>query len=813
VVDPFEPVPAELSEPEGIVSEVPVLPVRGSVLFPHTVQPLTVGRPGSLRALDAANESAPPLIAVAGQRDPSMVLPSGADLFDIGTLGRVHRRVELPTEQGQMRLAIVEGLYRARLDYIESDGGYLLAHATRLADLPSSAPSPEYRALAANVHELFREIVRDSSSLPDELLPMEAAIEEEGFLADWVANAMPLSNEVKQELLQTLDVEQRMKMLVEQLVRLREDQRLQMKIRSDVAEKISESQRRSMLREQMQAIQRELGEGDQSSRELADLRKRIDEAGLSEEAQSAADRELSRLEGIPPQSAEYPLACTYLEWLADLPWSKSTEQELELDKAKQVLDEDHYGLQSVKDRILEHLAVYRLKRDLKGPILCLVGPPGTGKTSVGKSVARAMGRAFGHFSLGGMHDEAEIRGHRRTYVGARPGQIIYTLKRAGANDPVIMLDEVDKLGRDFRGDPAAALLEVLDPEQNHAFRDHYLEVPFDLSRVLFITTANLLDTIPRPLLDRMEVIELNSYVDDEKLHIADGYLVPRQLERNGLTTEQLGFTEEGLRSIIRGYTREAGVRRLEQQIAAVCRKRALGLLTGGTEKLEVTPEVVHDLLGVERFKPEGELAERTARPGVAIALAWTPAGGEVLFVEAARMREGRGTFKITGQVREVMQESAGAALTWVRAHAPTFGVDPATFKDADIHLHVPSGAVPKDGPSAGVVMVVALLSSLTDHRVRPDVALTGEISLSGLILPVGGIREKVLAAKRLGVKEVVLPIANKADYEEDLPEHLREGLTVSFVRTIEEAIKRAFPDEAAALKARPPTTLSLTATS
>jgi ATP-dependent Lon protease len=487
------------------------------------------------------------------------------------------------------------------------------------------------------------------------------------------------------------------------------------------------------------------------------------------------------------------VARSYLDWIAALPWSARSEARVDIGRAQEILDQDHYDLDKVKERILEHLAVYELKQDLKGPILCFVGPPGVGKTSLGRSIARAMGREFMRLSLGGMHDEAEIRGHRRTYVGALPGQIIQGLRRAGTKNPVFMLDEVDKVGRDFRGDPAAALLEVLDPEQNNTFRDHYLEVPFDLSEVLFITTANILDPIAGPLLDRMEVLELVGYIDEEKQQIAKRYLVPRQLERHGLQPDQLTFTDEGILTIMRGYTREAGVRKLEQQVASICRKRAKQVVQSDTAALEVTPQVVQGLLGVERFKAEAELEMRTRQPGVAVAVAWTPAGGEILFVEATRMPGGKGTFVITGQVREVMQESAKAAMSWVRSHAALYDIPLDAFRDVDVHMHIPHGAVPKDGPSAGSVMVAALLSLFTETPVEPRVAMTGEITLSGLVLPVGGIKEKVLAAKRNGVEQMVLPADNEPDVREDVPAHLCEGMTFHFVHTLEEALQHVLP--------------------
>jgi ATP-dependent Lon protease len=562
-----------------------------------------------------------------------------------------------------------------------------------------------------------------------------------------------------------------------------------------VQDQVQQSQRDYYLREQLKAIQKELGELDEGQKDTEELRQKIEAAGMPEEIKKEALKELGRLTRMSPMAADYSLTRNYIEWLAVLPWAKSSGAEVDIPKAKQILDEDHYDLKKVKDRILDYLAVRRLKPDMKGPILCFVGPPGVGKTSLGRSIARALDRKFQRISLGGMHDEAEIRGHRRTYIGALPGQIIQALRRAETNDPVFMLDEIDKLGRDFRGDPASALLETLDPEQNNTFRDNYLDVPFDLSKVLFICTANVLDPIPEPLRDRMEIIELQGYTEEEKVNIAFRYLIPRQIKENGLKEDQIEFPEAAVRFIVRHYTREAGVRRLEQLIGTVCRKQARRVAEGSTEKLVVTPEIIQDqeVLGGIKVRVDTEVAERTRRAGVAVGLAWTPSGGDVLFIEANRMR-GKGSFTMTGQIGEVMQESMQAALTWVRSNAKILGLEEDFTRDIDIHIHVPAGAIPKDGPSAGVTMATALVSLMTDRPVRPLTAMTGEITLSGNVLPVGGIKEKFLAAKRAGVKNVLLPAENRQNVEEDLTPEQIEGVTIHYVSRIDEALAIALPD-------------------
>jgi ATP-dependent Lon protease len=658
----------------------------------------------------------------------------------------------------------------------------------------------EIEALQRNVLTLFQQIVSGSPTLSDELQTVAINIEEPGRLVDFIASSLPsLSTTDKQEILEITDVKSRLQKINKHLAKELEVQQLRNKIQTEVQDQVQQSQREYYLREQMKAIQKELGEQDETQRDTEDLRKKIEAAGMPEEVKKEALKELTRLGRMSPMAADYSVTRSYIEWLAVLPWSKSSGTDVDITKAKEILDEDHYDLQKVKDRILDYLSVRRLKPGMKGPILCFVGPPGVGKTSLGRSIARALGRKFARISLGGMHDEAELRGHRRTYIGALPGQIIHSIRRAETNDPVFMMDEVDKLGRDFRGDPASALLEVLDPEQNSTFRDNYLDVPFDLSKVLFICTANMLDPIPEPLRDRMEIIELQGYIEDEKVHIAYRYLIPRQIEENGIKPDQIEFPEEVVRHIIRHYTREAGVRNLERNIGTMCRKQARRIAEGHTDKLVLTNDIVHEYLGGIKVRVDTEIAERTKRPGVAVGLAWTPAGGDVLFIEANKMK-GKGSFSMTGQLGQVMQESMQAALTWVRSNARQLGLDEEFLKELDIHIHVPAGAVPKDGPSAGVTMATALVSLLTGKQVRPLTAMTGEITLSGNVLPVGGIKEKFLAAKRAGVRDVILPAENRQNVEEDLTPQQLEGVNLHFVNSIDEALNVALPHDEAEAK-------------
>ncbi len=639
-----------------------------------------------------------------------------------------------------------------------------------------------------------------SPQLSDDLQTVVANIDDPGRLADFIAGTLPsLSTLLRQELIETPNVRKRLEMLIRELSKELEVLELRSKIHEQVQEQVSQNQREYLLREQMKAIQKELGESDDSTQEIDELRKKMEEAGMPAEAKKECERELKRLAKMTPASAEYMVSRTYLEWMTSLPWSKSSgSTEIDIAKAHAILDEDHYDLEKVKERILDYLAVKKLQPGMKGPILCFVGPPGVGKTSLGKSIARSLGRKFVRISLGGMHDEAEIRGHRRTYIGALPGQVIQGLKRAETNDPVMMLDEVDKLGRDFRGDPSSALMEVLDPEQNNSFRDHYLDVPFDLSKVLFIATANWMDPIPEPLRDRMEIIELPGYTSEEKLHIAHKYLIPKQAAEHGLKVkEQIEFSDEGLQEIIHSYTREAGVRNLEREIATITRKQARKIAEGKTEKMIVTREVVREFLGVPKFRTEKEVEERVKRPGVAVGLVWTPVGGDIIFIEATRMRGGK-QFTMTGHLGEVMQESMTAALTWTRANGERYGIDPDFFRKQDIHIHVPSGAVPKDGPSAGAAMVTALVSLLSGRPVKNRLAMTGEMTLSGVVLPIGGVKEKVLGAKRAGIKEVLLPADNEPNVVADLSPEILGDIKITYVRTLDEVLEHALQKDAVA---------------
>ncbi len=772
---------------------LPVLPVRDTVLFPHAVLPLTVGRESSVELINSLGEDK--TLVVVAQREARVDAPQPTDLYTIGTLAIVHKVVKMPN---QSLFVFAEGLERVHLQEYTQVAPFMRATVTSVPEVAAHRTS-EQEALQRNVLTLFQQIVAGSPTLSDELATVAMNIEEPGRLVDFIASSLPsLSTRDKQDVLETADVRARLDKINQHLAKELEVQQLRNKIQSEVQDRVQQTQREYYLREQMKAIQKELGEQDETTRDTEELRQKIEQAGMPDEVKKEALKELGRLARMSPMAADYSVTRNYIEWLAVLPWAKSSGGEVDIPKAKEILDADHYDLQKVKDRILDYLAVRKMKPTMKGPILCFVGPPGVGKTSLGRSIARALGRKFVRISLGGVHDEAEIRGHRRTYIGALPGQIIQGIRRAETNDPVFMLDEVDKIGRDFRGDPASALLEALDPEQNFSFRDNYLDVSFDLSKVLFITTANMLDPVADPLRDRMEIIELQGYTEDEKVHIARRYLVPRQTEENGVTAEQIEFPEEAIRFIIRHYTREAGVRNLERNIGTICRKQARRVAEGKPGKLVVTPEIIQqrDMLGGMKIRTEGEIAERTKRPGVAVGLAWTPTGGDVLFVEANKMK-GKGGFTMTGQIGQVMQESMQAALTWVRSNAEKLSVNEDFFKDHDIHIHVPAGAIPKDGPSAGVTMATALVSLLTDRPVRPLTAMTGEITLSGNVLPIGGVKEKFLAAKRAGVRDVLFPADNKTNVEEDLTEEQLYGVNIHYVKSIDEVLSIALPSSAA----------------
>ncbi|HEV7734452.1 MAG TPA: endopeptidase La [Candidatus Binatia bacterium] len=765
----------------AIPDELPILPLRGVVIFPSAIVPLLISRGPSLKLVEdrlAGDRT----LGMVSQKNPEEENPEPEGLYARGTAGRILKMLKYP--DGSVRI-LVQGLRRIEILQQEQRQPYLKARVRHLQDVYE--PSPELEAMQVHMVNQFAKFVSMIPYLPDELQVVVMNIKDPGKVTDLIASNLNIAIEEKQELLSTLDVRARIERLSTILGREIELLELGHKIQTQVQSELNKNQKEFYLRQQLKAIQRELGEGDARTVELDELRSKLDDAQLPEEARKAADHEFDRLKMIPPESAEHSVVRTYLEWLAGLPWAISTEDNLDLHHARAVLDEDHFDLEKIKERILEYLAVRQLKQDPKGPILCFVGPPGVGKTSLGRSIARAMGRKFVRLSLGGIRDEAEIRGHRRTYIGALPGRIIQNLRNAGSNNPLFILDEIDKLGMDFRGDPASALLEVLDPEQNATFQDHYLDVPFDLQRVMFVTTANVLDPIPPPLRDRMEVIELAGYIEQEKLEIAKRHVIPKQLGENGLTPEQLRFEDAAVAEIIRSYTREAGLRNLEREIGRVCRKVARRIVEGRTDPIVCTVDTVRELLGPERFV--SEVAERTDEPGVAVGLAWTPAGGDILFIEATRMAGKKG-FTLTGSLGEVMKESAQAALSWVRSRAKQLGIAPDFFETADIHLHVPAGSIPKDGPSAGVTMATALASLMTERPVRPNLAMTGEITLRGKVLPVGGIKEKVLAAHRAGVETILLPKRNEKDLE-DVPPAVREDLRFVYVETIDEALAHA----------------------
>jgi ATP-dependent Lon protease len=785
-----------MADKHSVVPEtLPILPVRDTVLFPGAILPLTVGRESSLALVSSLVEE-DKYLGVVAQLDPRIEDPAAADLHKVGTFAKVHKTVKMPN--GNV-VIFLEGLQRIQVVDLIGLRPFLQAQVEALPDVKGEQDN-ELEALQRNTQELFRDVVSRSPQLSDDLQTAAANIDDAGRLTDFISGNLPsLSTLVRQELLETSSVRKRLETLIRELSKELEVLELRSKIHEQVQEQVSQNQREYLLREQMKAIQKELGEVDDSQQEIDELRKKVEEAGMTAEAKKECDRELKRLAKMTPASAEYMVTRTYLEWMTSLPWSKSSgATEIDIPKAQTILNEDHYDLEKVKERILDYLAVKKLQPGMKGPILCFVGPPGVGKTSLGKSIARALGRKFVRISLGGMHDEAEIRGHRRTYIGALPGQIIQGIKRAETNDPVLMLDEVDKLGRDFRGDPSAALMEVLDPEQNATFRDHYLDVPFDLSKVTFIATANWMDPIPEPLRDRMEIIELPGYTGEEKLHIAHKYLIPKQASEHGLKVgEQIEFTDAGLQEIIHSFTREAGVRNLEREIGTITRKQARRIAEGKTEKMIATPEIVREFLGVPKFRTEREIDDRVKQPGVSVGLVWTPVGGDIVFIEASRMRGGK-QFTTTGHLGEVMQESMTAALTWVRSNSERYGIDPDFFRKHDIHIHVPSGAVPKDGPSAGAAMVTALVSLLTGRPIRNRLAMTGEMTLSGVVLPVGGIKEKVLGAKRAGVKEVLLPADNEPNAKADLPPELLGDLKITYVHTLDEVLEHALEKESVA---------------
>jgi ATP-dependent Lon protease len=760
---------------------LPILPLRGVVVFPAAIVPLLISRSTSLKVVEEAL-GADRMIGVAAQKNPEVEEPSPEELYLRGTAGRILKMLKYP--DGSVRI-LVQGLRRIEIAEYLATQPVLRARVQHLMD--AYEPSGDLSAIQVHMVNQFAKFVSMVPYLPDELQVVVMNIKDPGKVTDLVASNLNISLEEKQDLLNTLEVRTRLQKLSAILNREIELLELGQKIQSQVQSELSQHQKEFYLRQQMRAIQRELGEGDAKGAEIDELRKKLEEAGLPEEARKAADNELERLRIIPPESAEHTVVRTYLEWLAHLPWAVSTDDNLDIPHARAVLDEDHYDLEKIKDRILEFLAVRQLKKDSKGPILCFVGPPGTGKTSLGRSIARALGRKFVRMSLGGVRDEAEIRGHRRTYVGALPGRIIQNLRTAGSNNPLFILDEIDKLGADFRGDPSSALLEVLDPEQNCTFVDHYLDVPFDLSKIMFLTTANWLDPIPAPLRDRMEVIELAGYTEEDKLEIARRHLIPKQRAENGLQEGQITFSTEGLVTVIRHYTREAGLRNLEREIGSLCRKVARRITEGKTEPVTIDAEKVHEFLGAERYF--SELAERTQEPGVAVGLVWTPMGGDIIFIESTKMAGKKG-LTLTGHLGDVMKESAQAALSYIRARAERLGIPTDFFENLDLHIHVPAGAVPKDGPSAGVTIATSLASLLTGRPVRHDLAMTGEITLRGKVLPIGGVKEKVLGARRAGILTVLLPKRNAKDLE-DVPDNVRKEMQFIFVETIDEVLAHA----------------------
>jgi len=779
-----EGIPGTPGSGEQLPAVLPVLPLRNTVLFPTLVKPMAATTERARRVVDDALARDHLLVTVAA-RETESEEPSPEDLYEIGCVIRIVR--VLKADDGSQRLW-VQGLRRVRIaEYVETEP-YLRARVTPVDD--EVEPSLVLEALHRNVREQFLQLTEDSSTVPEPVRTLVANLEDPAVLSDQVAANIAIPLDQRQQLLETLQVRTRLERLSEHLAREHEVRRLEQDIREEVQEELSRNQREYVLREQARAIRRQLGDGDAGGDQVQALRARLEAAGLPEAVRKQADTELGRLTALPPGAMEASTLRTYLEWLADLPWSRETEDQLDVARARVVLDEDHYDLQKVKERILEFIAVLRLKRDMRGPILCFAGPPGTGKTSLGRSIARALGREFARLSLGGVRDEAEIRGHRRTYVGSMPGRVIQTLKRVRTRNPVIMLDEVDKLGTDFRGDPASALLEVLDAEQNHSFSDHYLEVPFDLTKVMFIATANMLDTIPPALRDRMEVIEVPGYVEEDKLAIARSYLWPRQLERHGLMDRGLELSDSAIQQIVRRYTREAGLRNLEREIGKIARKLARRFVEKQELPSALGPDDLRPLLGPPRY--EAEIAGRLQIPGVSVGLAWSQAGGEILFIEASRMR-GKGRLKITGSLGDVMRESIETAVSLVRSRGKDLGLDPRTFQD-DLHVHIPAGATPKDGPSAGIAIVTALTSLLLDQSVPPDLAMTGEITLRGKVLPVGGIKEKVLAAKRAGVRRVLLPERNRKDLV-DIPPDWLEDIEVIAVQTIDEVLRHAFGAE------------------
>src|SRR5689334_6725481 len=781
---PAAPAVAPPSDDElKFADELAVLPIRNAVLFPGAVAPFDVGREKSVALVEDVQDLPTPVIAIFAQRDPSTDDPEADDLYPVGCAARVLKA--LKHSSGNYSL-ILQGLTRIRLETITQTGPYLRAKIRRIES--PSLEDVEAEALAMSLRDVAKQVIQLMPELPREAASLIDSIQAPGALADLVAANLDAPVEEKSQLIETVDIKERIRKVLRLLTRQLEILKMRERINSQIKEEMGKNQREYVLRQQLKAIKEELGEDEGDQGDLDGLEDRIAKANLPTEAETVAKKQLKRLRTMQVGSAEYTVVRTYLDWILDIPWTQSTQDNLDIGSVRKVLDEDHYGLEKVKKRILEYLAVRKLKQDKKGPILCLIGPPGVGKTSLGRSIGRALGRKFHRVSLGGVHDEAAIRGHRRTYVGALPGQIIQGMKKSGTINPVFMMDEVDKIGHDFRGDPSAALLEVLDPEQNNTFADHYLEIPYDLSHVMFVATANVADPIPPPLRDRMEILEIPGYTRKEKLAIARQHLLPKQLSEHGLTTEQLEVTDKALEEIIDHYTREAGVRSLERQIAGVIRGVAVKVAEGETQKRRVDNEDdLHEFLGAAKYT--SEVAERTAESGVATGLAWTSVGGEILFIEATKMY-GTGKLQLTGQLGDVMKESAQAALSFVRSNAARYGIAKDFLEKSDLHIHIPAGAMPKDGPSAGVTMFTALVSLLTGLKVRHDVAMTGEITLRGRVLPIGGLKEKVLAAHRAGIKRIIVPERNRADLEE-VPKEVVDELQFFFVGRMEQVLEAA----------------------
>lgn len=759
--------------------ELAILPLKNGVVYPNAVMPITIGQERSIKLIDDALVK-DKIIGIVSVKNLKIEVPNPEDLYTVGCSALILKMMKLPDNQMSV---LVQGQSRIHLKEYTQTTPYLKAKIDFIKE--EFEKEVETEALMVSIKHLFQRAVKLSPHIPSEVGILVMNMDDPRTLADLIASNFNISVDEKQEILEILDIKKRLERIVAILNKELQILELGSKIQGELKKEMDKNQREYYLREQLKAIQRELGEEDERTVEITELKEKIEKAKMPEEIHQVAQKELDRLSKMPLAAAEYTVSRTYLDWLIELPWSSATNDNLNIDEAQKVLDEDHYDLNKVKKRIIEYLAVRKLKPDMKGPILCFVGPPGTGKTSLGKSIARALGRKFIRMSLGGMRDEAEIRGHRRTYVGALPGRIIQGIKKTGSCNPVFMLDEVDKIGMDFRGDPSSALLEVLDPEQNFSFSDNYLEVPFDLSKVMFITTANILDTIPPALRDRMEILDLPGYTEEDKLMIAKRYLVPRQLEAHGLKSKNLRLKDNAIQTIIRDYTREAGLRNLEREIATICRGVAKEFAQGKTKAVVVIKEMIHSFLGPIKFF--SEIAERTSVPGVATGLAWTPAGGDIIFVEATKMK-GRKSLTLTGSLGEVMKESAQAALSYIRSNAKDLSIPENFFEENDIHLHVPAGAIPKDGPSAGVTMFAALTSMLTNRPVRSDIAMTGEITLRGLVLPVGGIKEKVLAAKRAGLNKVILPKKNENNLEE-IPESIKNGMEFHLVENMDQVIE------------------------